>query len=380
MKEVMQEMWKLKQLNIIISGGGTGGHVYPAISIANAFKNMQSSANILFIGAHDRMEMEKVPEAGYPIKGLWISGWQRGQFWANVLFPIKLFVSMLQALWHIIRFQPQVVIGVGGYSSGPVVWWASKLGVPTLIQEQNSYAGMTNRLLGRSVDKVCLAYESAKKYFPKTKAIITGNPVRQDILTKVTNKEQVYNHFGLQKSKKTALVIGGSLGARSINQAIKNHLSWLKKQKFQLLWQCGKQYYEEVIQAVHEKQVSNVKVVKFINRMDYAFAIADVVVSRAGAIAISEISALQKPAILVPSPNVAEDHQTLNAKALVEKKAAKWVKDEKADQVLLKMTKELLSNDKERQQLQNNIKQFARKEADKQIAQEALALIQYSNN
>ncbi len=365
-----------KSLRIIISGGGTGGHVFPAIAIADAVKEKRPSADILFVGAKGKIEMERVPAAGYPIKGLWISGFHRKLTLRNLMFPIKLISSLVKA-WNILRrFKPQVVVGVGGFASGPVLEVASRMGIPTLIQEQNSYAGVTNRLLGKKVDRVCVAYEGMEKYFPKEKIVLTGNPVRRALFEKEGGKKEGYEYFNLDPSKKTFFLFGGSLGARSLNRAVAANEPLLATHKeVQLLWQVGKLYVEEYREST-VAQLSNVQLRAFIDRMDLAYAIADVVLCRAGALTIAELCMVGKPAILAPSPNVAEDHQTQNALALAEKNAALIIRDHEVNEQLIKTALNLLENKDQQQQLSQNIQLLARPDAAEHIAEEVLGLVE----
>ncbi len=329
------------ELNIIISGGGTGGHIFPAISIANAIKELHPEAKILFVGAEGRMEMHRVPDAGYEIIGLPIAGFDRKHLWKNFGVLLKLVRSQWKARSIIKKFRPQVAVGVGGYASGPTLKTAGMMGIPTLIQEQNSYAGVTNKLLAQKAKKICVAYEGMEKFFPADKIILTGNPVRQALLAQTVSKEEARKHFNLQPDLKTVLVLGGSLGARTINQALMGDLSMIRdNEDVQFIWQTGKIYLEQVLQAV-EKETSargpipNLYVADFIQNMTEAYTAADLVVSRAGAGSISEFCLLHKPVILVPSPNVAEDHQTKNALALVNKQAAIYIKDIEAEEKLV---------------------------------------------
>ncbi len=364
-----------KILKVIISGGGTGGHIFPAIAIANALKKINEKIDILFIGAKDRMEMQKVPQAGYKIKGLWISGFQRKFTLKNLLFPLKVISSLISARKIIKKFKPDIVIGVGGYSSGPVLYVASKKHIPTLIQEQNSYAGITNKILGPLVDKICVAYENMERFFPKEKIVFTGNPVRQDILHLDGKKDDAFNYFNLSTNKKTLLVIGGSLGALTINETIYANLKSIEENDFQLIWQTGKSYYQTAVANIPVGLKGNVSVFDFISKMDYAYAAADVIISRAGAIAISELCNIKKPIILIPSPNVAEDHQTKNAMSLVTKDAAIMITDQEAGDKLITEAINLLHDEKKQQKLKENINQFAINDADQRIAREALSLI-----
>ena len=359
---------------IIISGGGTGGHIFPAIAIANQLKTLLPEVEILFVGANGRMEMEKVPQAGYKIIGLNVAGIQRSFSPSNIIknlkFPFKLIDSLLEANKIVKDFKPNVVIGVGGYASGPVLWAAQNMGIPTLIQEQNGYAGVTNKLLAKRAKKICVAYEGMEKYFPKDKIIITGNPVRKDILDTDLVKLAGCTFFKLDPNKKTILVIGGSLGARTINEAIASGIDKIKQSGYQLIWQTGKNYLlPEGIQH------STPKIQHFIKEMHWAYACADVVVSRAGALSISELCLVGKPVILVPSPNVSEDHQTKNAMALVNKKAAWLVCDAEAKSLLVDKTLELITNLETCSELASNIKQLGKPNAADEIAKEIIKLI-----
>ncbi|MBN4062049.1 MAG: undecaprenyldiphospho-muramoylpentapeptide beta-N-acetylglucosaminyltransferase [Flavobacteriales bacterium] len=366
-------------LKVIISGGGTGGHIFPAIAIANALKKKAEGAEILFVGAKGRMEMEKVPAAGYKIEGLNISGFQRRLTLKNLSFPFKLLGSLLKAKQILKKFKPEVVVGVGGYASGPMVHVAASNGVPTLIQEQNSYAGITNKLLGKKADKICVAYEGMERFFPKEKIILTGNPVRQDIAKLEGKRERGLEHFNLSPNKKTLLVIGGSLGARIINESIHKSLQLLSENNIQLIWQTGKMYFEQAEQVFKSNPffLEQGGVFAFISKMDYAYAVADLVVSRAGAISVSELCLANKATILVPSPNVSEDHQTKNAMALVNHNAAVLLKDSEATEQLGKKVIELMNNDGEREKLERNIAGLAYSGAAELIANEVLKLIKH---
>jgi UDP-N-acetylglucosamine--N-acetylmuramyl-(pentapeptide) pyrophosphoryl-undecaprenol N-acetylglucosamine transferase len=366
-------MQKTDTTKIIIAGGGTGGHVFPAIAIANAIKARLNNVQILFVGAKGKLEMTKVPAAGYHIIGLNIAGLQRKFTFKNFLVPFKLFDSIVRSNNIVKRFRPDLVIGVGGYASGPIVRSAAKMGIPTLIQEQNSYPGVTNKLLAKSVDKICVAYEGMERFFPKNKIYLTGNPVRADILTANSRKEEALVYYNLNKDKKTVLVVGGSLGAFTINEAVRNHLSLFDKDDVQLIWQTGKFYYEQA--KPEEAAHPGIRVHAFIDRMDLAYAAADIVVSRAGAIAVSEICALQKPAILVPSPNVAEDHQTKNAMALVNHHAAILVKDSQAREQLVPALIELLHNENKIHKLKERITGMSYRDAANHIAGVALGML-----
>lgn len=354
-------------LKVIISGGGTGGHIFPAIAIANAIRKMEASAELLFIGAAGRMEMEKVPKAGYQIKGLPIAGLQRSMSMQNLLLPFKVMNSLMKAYSLIRSYRPDVVVGVGGYASGPVLFAASMMGIPTLIQEQNSFAGITNKILGKRAGRICVAYDGMEHFFPKDKIILTGNPVRKDILNLDGKRAEGLQHFGLQPHRKTILVIGGSLGARTINESIRLRLNELIKEDLQIIWQTGKRYYEINLEAA-KQSTELIKVEEFIDRMDLAYAATDVVISRAGALSIAELCICKKPCVLVPSPNVAEDHQTKNAAALVAKEAALMVKDDEAMEQLIPVVLELINNELLQQKLAKNIAMLAKPNADDDIA------------
>lgn len=357
---------------IIISGGGTGGHIFPAIAIANALKELDDTIEILFVGAKGKMEMERVPKAGYKIEGLWISGFHRRLTLQNLMFPFKLISSWLKAFGIVRRFKPNVVVGVGGYASGPTLDVAARMGIPTLIQEQNSYAGVTNRLLANKVTKVCVAYDGMERFFPKHKIYFTGNPIRQEITRIAGKRAEAIQHFGLDTNKKTIVVVGGSLGARTINNAMEASFDLIADhQEVQIIWQAGKLYIEE-FQKKETGQLPNVKLMKFINRMDLAYAVADLVISRAGAATISELCLVAKPAILVPSPNVAEDHQTQNAMALVNKEAAILVKDQNASSKLYQTALDTLANEAKLKELSENITALGMKDSAVIIAQHVL--------
>ena len=362
-------------MKVIISGGGTGGHIYPAIAIANALKQKIEDIDILFIGAKDRMEMEKVPIAGYKIKGLWISGLQRRITFKNLLFPIKVISSLFQARKIIDSFKPDVVVGVGGYASGPTLRAATYKGIPTLIQEQNSFPGITNKMLASKVTKICVAYDGMEKFFPKNKIILTGNPVRQNIIDITITREQAADFFGIDAAKKTVLVIGGSLGARTINETIEKMIQKFVDTNVQLIWQTGKYYFPKAQTTTSKFETKGIKTYDFINQMDYAYAAADVIISRAGAIAISELCIVGKPVILIPSPNVAEDHQTKNAMALVNKNAAILVKDIDAETNLSENLFNLLLNNDLQNKLSTNIKKMAYWDAAPKIADVVISLV-----
>ena len=359
-----------KKLKVIISGGGTGGHIFPAIAIANAIKSRYTGAEILFVGAEDRMEMTRVPAAGYEIVGLPVAGFNRTNLLKNISVIKKLITSLFKAKKIIKDFNPDVVIGVGGYASGPMLKVASSKNIPTLIQEQNSYAGVTNKLLSKKVDKVCVAYDGMNNFFPEEKIVLTGNPCRQDLAVAVS-KTDAYKYFDLDLDKKTILVLGGSLGAKTINQSIVYGLDSLSEEPIQLLWQCGKNYlYENSITLQNKKEIKNIRLYDFIDRMDYAYKVADLVVSRAGASSISELSILEKPTILVPSPNVAEDHQTKNAQALVQNNATVLIPDIQAPEILMQKAIELVKNKEKLGILSKNIAKMAKPNAANTIVDE----------
>ena len=360
----------------LISGGGTGGHIFPSISIANALKKQLPDAEILFVGALGRMEMERVPAAGYPIEGLPVSGFDRKNMLRNIKVLWNLGRSLILARKIIRRFKPDVAIGVGGYASAPTLRAASAFGVPTVIQEQNSYAGVTNKLLAKKANRICVAYEGMEKFFPKDKIILTGNPVRQDLFSAKPKTKEAYEFFKLNPEKKTILVVGGSLGARTINQSIIAGLNKLAKaEDVQLIWQTGKFYIKEARIAAGCHESEKLIVTDFVSRMDLAYSIADLVVSRAGASSISELCLLGKPVILVPSPNVAEDHQTQNALALVRKDAAVMIKDVDAKDQLVDKALELITDEGELQKLSKNILKLAEIDSADRIAKEILKLI-----
>lgn len=325
-------------LRVIVSGGGTGGHIFPAVSIANAIKAKHPQAEILFVGAEGRMEMHRVPAAGYKIIGLPIAGFDRKNMFKNIIVLWKILKCERLAKKVIKDFKPMVAVGVGGYASGPTLKVAGSMGIPTLIQEQNSYAGVTNKILAKSAKKICVAYEGMERFFPKEKIVLTGNPVRQGLVDSRISKTEASEKFGLDKNLKTVLIIGGSLGARTLNESVLGHLDEIRNSDVQFIWQTGKYYSDEIKKRMSEvKPLDNLRVMDFISDMDYAYAVADLVVSRAGAGSISELCVLNKPAILIPSPNVAEDHQTKNAMALANKSAAIFLKDADAPEKLVEM-------------------------------------------
>jgi len=368
-------MHRPDNLKVIIAGGGTGGHVFPAIAIANAIKAKVFNSQILFVGAKGRMEMQKVPAAGYHIIGLNISGLQRRLTWKNLLVPFKLIDSMVRSKNIVKRFRPDIVIGVGGYASGPLVRAAAKQGIPTLIQEQNSYAGLTNKILAKKADKICVAYEGMERFFPKEKIFLTGNPVRSDILKATGKKDIGLNFFNLSKDKKVVLVVGGSLGAFSMNEAIRESLKLLAFNNVQVIWQTGKLFFQQAEEAAAGMEKLGVSVHAFIDRMDLAYAASDLVVSRAGAIAVSEICALQKPSILVPSPNVAEDHQTKNAMALVNINAAVLLPDKDVRDSLGAAIMDLIFDEVKIFKLKESIARMSYRDAANNIAGVALSLV-----
>lgn len=362
----------MKKPRFIISGGGTGGHIYPAVAIANELKAQYPDAEFLFVGAQDKMEMQKVPQAGYSIEGLWIAGLQRKLTLQNALFPVKLASSLFKSFRIVKKFKPDVVIGTGGFASGAVLKVASMLGIPTVIQEQNSYPGITNKLLAKKANKICVAYENLERFFPKEKMMLTGNPVREDLIEVGSKKEEAVSYFKLDASKKTLLVLGGSLGARRINQLIEKELDFLLSKNVQILWQCGKLYLND-----YEKYNSkgNVQVTAFIDRMDLVYAAADVVISRSGASSVSELCIVGKPTIFIPSPNVAEDHQTKNAKAIVDKNGALLIKESDLDVQFETVFSDLILNENKQIELSQNIKKLALPNATKTIVEEIKKLI-----
>ncbi|GHV43381.1 UDP-N-acetylglucosamine--N-acetylmuramyl-(pentapeptide) pyrophosphoryl-undecaprenol N-acetylglucosamine transferase [Bacteroidia bacterium] len=364
-------------MKIIISGGGTGGHIFPAIAIANALKRKLNDCEILFVGANGRMEMMLVPKAGYAIEGLTVAGFQRKislkNIFRNLIFPFKLLISLAKAKRIIRKFKPDIAIGVGGYASGPIMRIATRKNIPTLIQEQNSYPGITNKILSHQVDKICVAYENMDKFFPSEKVVLTGNPIRQDIQHLEGKRDEAAKYFALDGNKKTVLVIGGSLGARAINEAMRTNLEKLQNEGWQILWQTGKNFDTTKINTSIENKLST-KILPFIDKMDLAYSIADVIVSRAGAISISELSVVGKPCILVPSPNVAEDHQTKNAMALVSKKAAAMLTDNEIQDNLYPALMGINNNKDIQNELSNNLKQLVISDADDRIADVAIGL------
>ena len=376
----------MKETRVIVSGGGTGGHIFPAISIANAIRQLRPEAKILFVGAEGRMEMQRVPDAGYEIIGLPVAGFDRKRLWRNVGVLIKLVRSQWKARKIIKKFKPQVAVGVGGYASGPTLKMAATMGIPTLIQEQNSYAGVTNKLLAKQAKKICVAYEGMDRFFPREKIILTGNPVRQTLVSEQVSREDAAKHFDLDPNRKTVLIIGGSLGARTLNETMIANLNMIQAHpEVQFIWQVGKIYIDQVKEALraysgelvcnsHIVTMPNLYVNDFIKHMEYAYGIADLVVSRAGAGSISEFCLLGKPVILVPSPNVAEDHQTQNALALVRRDAALYVKDVEAKEQLVELAIETVKDNDKLQALSRNILEMALPDSAEIIAKEVLRL------
>jgi UDP-N-acetylglucosamine--N-acetylmuramyl-(pentapeptide) pyrophosphoryl-undecaprenol N-acetylglucosamine transferase len=356
-----------KRYRLIISGGGTGGHIFPAVAIANSFRERHPDSEILFVGAKGRMEMTRIPEAGYTIIGLWISGLQRKLTLSNLLFPVKLAISYLKANAIVKRYKPHVVIGTGGYASGPVMIAATRAGIPTVIQEQNSFAGLTNKQVAGKASKVCVAYDGMDKYFPKEKIVLTGNPVRKDILSVREKVEKARNHFGFDRNTKTLLIIGGSLGARTINESILQGIDKIVDANIQVIWQTGRGYYDSYKASLVKYDLKRLRVQDFLKEMDLAYAAADVVISRSGALSVSELCIAAKACILVPSPNVAEDHQKKNALALVEKDAAILIEDKDARQKLVDTALHLLFDEAQCDKLERNISLLARPNATEDI-------------
>ena len=356
-----------KKIKVIVSGGGTGGHIFPAITIANAIKNKCPNADILFVGAENRMEMEKVPAAGYPIIGLPVSGFDRKHLLKNIKVLFRLFKSIRLADKTVKSFSPDIAVGVGGYASGPTLWAAARRGIPTLIQEQNSYAGVTNKLLASKAKAICVAYENMERFFPKDRIILTGNPVRQELQNDTISREEAIRFFNLDPSKKTILVIGGSLGARTINNSIAAGIEKIP-QNIQLIWQSGKGYDTQAKKVLDEKKPENIKQMPFISRMDMAYKAADLVISRAGASSISELCLLGKPVILIPSPNVAEDHQTKNAQALSTKNAALMIRDCDAQNLLIDTALKTVQDETSLKNMSDNISKMAQRDSATRIA------------
>jgi UDP-N-acetylglucosamine--N-acetylmuramyl-(pentapeptide) pyrophosphoryl-undecaprenol N-acetylglucosamine transferase (EC 2.4.1.227) len=365
-----------KELRVIISGGGTGGHIFPAVSIANAVKALRPDAKILFVGALGRMEMQRVPAAGYEIKGLPICGFDRKNLLKNFKVLYKIWKSQRMAKQIIKDFQPQVAVGVGGYASGPTLNKAAAMGIPCLIQEQNSYAGVTNKLLAKKAEKICVAYEGMERFFPAEKIILTGNPVRQALLDTTVSHEDAVKSFGLDPTKKTILLVGGSLGAKTINDSVLRHLDLVKSSDVQFIWQTGKYYSAAIAEQLKGQDIPNLKVTDFISDRGAAYKAADLVISRAGASSISEFCLIGKPVILVPSPNVAEDHQTKNALALSTRDAAIYVKDAEASATLLELALKTVNDDAKLKSLSENVLKLALPNSAEIIAKEVIKLAQ----
>ena len=362
----------MSNYKFILSGGGTGGHIYPAVAIADELKLRYPDAEFLFVGASDRMEMDKVPQAGYKIEGLWISGIQRKLTLKNLAFPFKLLISLLRSKKIVKTFKPDVVIGTGGFASGPLLQVAISRKIPSLIQEQNSYPGITNKLLSKKVNTICVAYEGLEKFFPKEKIRLTGNPIRKDLLEVKSKQVEGKDVFKLIHSKHTLLVLGGSLGARRVNQLIEANLDTFKALNVQVIWQCGKLYYQ---QYKLYNELDNVQVHAFLNNMDMAYAAADIIISRAGAISVSELCIVGKPVIFIPSPNVAEDHQTKNAKAVADKNAAILIREKDLESDFKNQFTELISNEEKRKELSKNIEALALINATNDIVNEVEKLL-----
>lgn len=364
-----------EKYKIIISGGGTGGHIFPAIAIANAIKEKYPKAQILFVGAEGRMEMQRVPAAGYEIKALPIKGFNRKHIFKNINVLFHLWKSIHKARTIIKEFQPQVAVGVGGYVSGATLYECSKMKIPYLLQEQNSYAGVTNKLLSKKAKKICVAYDGMERFFNNDKIILTGNPVRQNVINTHLTKEEAIKTFDLDPNKKTILIVGGSLGAYTINKAMLENINIINNSNIQFIWQTGKYYHNDIKEALKNKSVTNLKILDFISDMGTAYKAADLVISRAGASSISEFQLIGKPIILVPSPNVAEDHQTKNAMALVNKKSALMVKDSEAQQKLIPLAIETVQNENKINSLSTNIKKMGIQNSANKIADEVIKLI-----
>ena len=364
----MKEKMNSQQPRIIISGGGTGGHIFPAIAIADCLKKRFPQAEILFIGAKNRMEMDRVPKAGYPIEGLWISGFKRELSLDNLSFPFKLISSMINARKILKRFRPDVVIGVGGFASGPTMKTAASMNIPIVIQEQNSYPGITNKIVAKKASKICVAYDNMEQWFPKDKVVLTGNPLRNNIVPMNDRRDEGVKFFGLDPEKKTILLVGGSQGALGINKGISAQLAMFKGNDYQLIWQTGKHYYDQAVKEVEENGLQDrIKCTVFIDRMDLAYAAADVVISRAGAMSISELSLLNKAVVFVPLPTAAEDHQTKNAMSLVNANAAMIVKNSETEKELLPVVFDLLGNVDKQNEMKDNIAKFAKPNAAEDI-------------
>ena len=365
----------MRQLKIIISGGGSGGHIFPAVAIAKSLIEKNKNIEFLFVGAKDKMEMEKIPNEGFKIVGLWISGFHRGKILKNLLFPIKLIFSLIKSFFLIKKFNPDLVIGTGGFASGPILYIASKFNVPTLIQEQNSYAGVTNKILSKHVNSICVAYENMDRFFPRNKIIITGNPVRKKIIEITSDHIDKSNLFNLNSENKTILIIGGSLGARTINETIGNGIERFKQHNLNIIWQTGKSFSKKAYELIKAINTRGITTHTFIKEIELAYGLADIIVSRAGAIAISELCVVGKPVILIPSPNVAENHQYKNAQSLVNKNAAILVKDSQANNKLVDEIIKLQKNPILMKELSENIKKMEFKNAANVISDYALNLI-----
>jgi UDP-N-acetylglucosamine--N-acetylmuramyl-(pentapeptide) pyrophosphoryl-undecaprenol N-acetylglucosamine transferase len=361
----------VKQFKTILSGGGTGGHIFPALAIANAIKSDNGSAEILFVGASQRMEMKRVPKAGFPIKGLWISGIQRKLSLQNLLFPLKLIVSLWRSYFILKRFQPKVVIGTGGFASGPLLYMATRMNIPSLIQEQNALPGITNRFLGKYVQRICIAHGEAARFFPKHKTELTGNPLRSELIQLNISPAEARKKIGLSQKKTTLLVVGGSLGARRINQLMANHHGRLSEMGVQIVWQCGSLYEKEYVAL----QTSHVHIMPFIDDMAVAYAAADVIISRAGALAVSELCQVGKAVLFIPSPNVAENHQYKNALAIAKKDAAFVIEENELDQKFQTQLDVLISDKKKRDILGKNIKNLAKPDATQSIVKQIKSLV-----
>lgn len=355
----------MQKPKFILSGGGTGGHIYPAIAIANELKKEFPDADFLFVGAKDKMEMQKVPQAGYKIKGLWISGIQRSLSKDNLMFPFKLCSSLWDSYIILKEFKPNVVIGTGGFASGAVMQVANWLNIPTVIQEQNSYPGITNKILAKNAKSICVAYNSLNRFFPDNLIQITGNPVREDILDTDSKKSEALSYFNLDVNKKTLVILGGSLGARAINNLIKDNLEWILSQNIQILWQCGKFYFKEYTDFTNIEK--GIQVLSFIDRMDLVYAAADFIISRSGASSVSELAIVAKPTIFIPSPNVAEDHQTKNAQAIVDNQAAILINEKELETSFRNVFSNLINNVSLQQLMSANLKKLAKPNATKDI-------------
>ena len=366
----------MKKLRVIVSGGGTGGHIFPAVSIANEIRERFPETEILFVGALGKMEMERVPAAGYRIVGLPVVGFPRKPSLKMLSFFWKLFQSMRLAKKVIADFKPDVAIGVGGFASGPVLKAAVRKGVPAVLQEQNSYAGVTNKLLSSKVNKICVAYPNMERYFPAEKIVVTGNPIRKNLIEGIVNKAEAYEYFKLDAEKPMVLLVGGSLGARTLNESVMANLELIRKSDAQVVWQTGSYYYQEMLERLGDNCPKNLQTMEFVSRMDLAYAVADVVISRAGAGTISELCLWGKPTVLVPSPNVAEDHQTKNALALVDNQAALLIKDADSKEQLWPETFKLLNDKMKLNSLSENIKKLAKPNAAKEIVDVILVVVE----